>query len=97
MSNDVFANGREVSCKAAAGKSIAAFPDVAFTPPKRRRPQQASPLLIPIPDLEKIQPKAAKRSRYQAKKSSLRINRILKNRPEMSLVAHLKKALLQAK
>lgn len=33
MSNDVFANGREVSCKAADGKSICAFPDVCMTPP----------------------------------------------------------------
>ena len=28
MSNEVYANGNEVSCKAGAGKSIAAFPDV---------------------------------------------------------------------
>lgn len=33
MANDVFANGREISCKAAEGKSIAAFPDVCLTPP----------------------------------------------------------------
>jgi hypothetical protein len=33
MSNDVFANNREVACKAAEGKSICAFPDVCQTPP----------------------------------------------------------------
>jgi len=33
MGNNVFANGREISCKAAEGKSICAFPDVCMTPP----------------------------------------------------------------
>src|SRR5688572_31659736 len=33
MANKVFANNREVSCKAATGKSVCAFPDVCFTPP----------------------------------------------------------------
>jgi hypothetical protein len=33
VGNDVFANGREISCKAADGKSICAFPDVCLTPP----------------------------------------------------------------
>jgi len=33
MANDVFANGLEISCKSAGGKSIACFPDVCFTPP----------------------------------------------------------------
>lgn len=45
MGNDVFANGREVSCKAADGKAIAAFPDVAFTPPQT----PATPPGVPIP------------------------------------------------
>ncbi len=45
MANDVFANGREVSCKAADGKSIAAFPDVCFTPPEC----PATPPGVPIP------------------------------------------------
>jgi hypothetical protein len=45
MANDVFANGREISCKAASGKSIAAFPDVCFTPPQT----PPMPLGIPIP------------------------------------------------
>jgi endogenous inhibitor of DNA gyrase (YacG/DUF329 family) len=45
MANNVFANGREVSCKAAAGKSICAFPDVCFTPPQT----PATPPGVPIP------------------------------------------------
>jgi hypothetical protein len=45
MANKVFANGREVSCKAANGKSICAFPDVCFTPPTT----PATPPGVPIP------------------------------------------------
>jgi hypothetical protein len=45
MSNEVYANGREVSCKAAAGKSAAAFPDTCFTPPQT----PATPPGVPIP------------------------------------------------
>ena len=45
MSNDVFANGREISCKAADGKSICCFPDVCFTPPEN----PATPPGVPIP------------------------------------------------
>ncbi|HEC16856.1 MAG TPA: DUF4150 domain-containing protein [Sedimenticola sp.] len=45
MSNDVFANGREISCKSGSGKSICAFPDVCFTPPENA----ATPPGVPIP------------------------------------------------
>jgi hypothetical protein len=45
MGNDVFANGREVACKAGSGKSICAFPDVCFTPPQT----PATPPGVPIP------------------------------------------------
>jgi hypothetical protein len=45
MGNDVFANGREVSCKAADGKSICAFPDVCFTPPQT----PVTPPGVPVP------------------------------------------------
>ena len=45
MSNDVFANGREVSCKAGSGKSICDFPDVCMTPPQT----PATPPGAPIP------------------------------------------------
>src|SRR6185437_187716 len=45
MANQVYANGREVACKAAAGKSVASFPDVCFTPPQT----PATPPGVPIP------------------------------------------------
>ena len=45
MANKVFANGMEISCKAAAGKTICAFPDVCFTPPEN----PATPPGVPTP------------------------------------------------
>jgi hypothetical protein len=45
MANDVFANGREISCKKADGKSICAFPDVCMTPPEN----PATPPGVPVP------------------------------------------------
>lgn len=45
MASTVFANGMEVSCKAASGKTICAFPDVCFTPPQT----PATPPGVPIP------------------------------------------------
>lgn len=45
MGNQVYANGREVSCKAAAGKSICAMPDVCMTPPQT----PGTPPGVPIP------------------------------------------------
>jgi len=45
VSNQVYANMMEVSCKAAAGKSICAFPDVCMTPPQT----PATPPGVPIP------------------------------------------------
>jgi len=46
MANEVYANGREVSCKAADGKSICAFPDVCLSPPS----PPAGPIPIPYPN-----------------------------------------------
>lgn len=46
MANQVYANGREVSCKAADGKSICAFPDVCLSPPS----PPAGPIPIPYPN-----------------------------------------------
>jgi len=45
VSNDVFANGREISCKKADGKTICEFPDVCFTPPEN----PATPPGVPVP------------------------------------------------
>lgn len=45
MSNEVYANGRELACKAGSGKAICSFPDVCFTPPQT----PATPPGVPIP------------------------------------------------
>jgi Domain of unknown function (DUF4150)/GHH signature containing HNH/Endo VII superfamily nuclease toxin 2 len=45
MANEVYANENEVACKAAAGKSICAFPDVCMTPPEN----PATPPGVPVP------------------------------------------------
>jgi hypothetical protein len=45
MASTVFANNREVSCKAANGKTICALPDVCFTPPEN----PATPPGVPVP------------------------------------------------
>lgn len=49
MANQVFANSREVACKAADGKSICAFPDVCLSPPS----PPAGPVPIPYPNTGK--------------------------------------------
>jgi len=45
VANQVFVNGREVACKAGAGKTICAMPDVCFTPPEN----PATPPGVPVP------------------------------------------------
>ena len=45
MSNEVYANGREIACKAGSGKSICAMPDVCMTPPEN----PATPPGVPVP------------------------------------------------
>jgi hypothetical protein len=45
VANKVFANGREVACKAGAGKTICSMPDVCFTPPEN----PATPPGVPVP------------------------------------------------
>lgn len=46
MSNNVYANGNAVACKAGDGKVIASFPDVCLSPP----PPPAGPIPVPYPD-----------------------------------------------
>jgi hypothetical protein len=46
MANEVYANGMEIACKAAAGSSIAAFPDTCLSPPS----PPAGPVPIPYPN-----------------------------------------------
>jgi hypothetical protein len=45
VSNAVYANKMEISCKAGSGKTICAMPDVCFTPPQT----PATPPGVPIP------------------------------------------------
>jgi len=45
MANEVYANGLEVACKAAAGQSVCAFPDVCLSPPT----PPAGPVPLPYP------------------------------------------------
>ena len=44
MANEVYANGMEIACKAAEGKSVAAFPDTCLSPPFASRGSGADPL-----------------------------------------------------
>lgn len=46
MANEVYANGMEVACKAADGKTVAAMPDVCLSPPS----PPAGPVPIPYPN-----------------------------------------------
>ncbi len=46
MAVKVFVNGQEVACKAAVGKSPAAFPDTCLSPPS----PPAGPVPIPYPN-----------------------------------------------
>jgi Domain of unknown function (DUF4150) len=46
VANQVYVNGREIACKAAAGKSAAAFPDTCLSPPS----PPAGPVPIPYPN-----------------------------------------------
>src|SRR5438477_7232468 len=45
MSDEVYANGNAISCKAGDGKVIACFPDVCLSPP----PPPAGPIPVPYP------------------------------------------------
>jgi hypothetical protein len=46
MANEVYANGMEIACKSASGKSVAAFPDTCLSPPS----PPAGPIPIPYPN-----------------------------------------------
>jgi hypothetical protein len=46
MANEVYANGMEIACKAASGKTTAAFPDTCLSPPT----PPAGPVPIPYPN-----------------------------------------------
>ena len=81
MSNNVFANGNELACKAGSGKSIACFPDVCMTPPEN----PATPPGVPVP-----YPNTAKASDTAKGSKSVKISNkevMLKNK------SHFKKSM----
>lgn len=49
MGANVFANGREISAKAASNKTIAKMPDVCLSPPS----PPAGPIPVPYPNFSK--------------------------------------------
>ncbi len=67
MANDVFANGREISCKAADGKAIACFPDVCFTPPMCPATPPGVPIPYPNTGLAKDTAKGSKKVKISRK------------------------------
>jgi hypothetical protein len=72
MSNDVFANGREISCKAADGKTICAFPDVCFTPPQTPATPPGVPLPYPNTGLAKDTTSGSKKVKVSGKEVMLK-------------------------
>ncbi|MFP4389692.1 MAG: DUF4150 domain-containing protein [Desulfococcaceae bacterium] len=72
MANNVFANGREISCKAADGKSIAAFPDVCFTPPQTAATPPGVPIPYPNTAFAKDTTKGSKRVKISGKEVMLK-------------------------
>lgn len=69
-SNNVFANGKEISAKRGAGKSIAAFPDVLVSPPQLPATPPGVP--IPYPNIGKASDmsKGAKKVKESGKEAS---------------------------
>nr|WP_319490551.1 PAAR-like domain-containing protein [uncultured Desulfobacter sp.] len=72
MGNKVFANGREVSCKAAAGKAVCAFPDVCFTPPQTAVTPPGVPIPYPNTGVAKDTTKGSKRVKISGKEVILK-------------------------
>ena len=72
MANDVFANGREISCKKADGKSICAFPDVCFTPPQKAATPPGIPVPYPNTGMAKDTTKGSKRVKISGQEIILR-------------------------
>lgn len=72
MANDVFANGREISCKAADGKAIAAFPDVCFTPPENPTTPPGVPIPYPNTGMAKDTTEGSKKVKISRKEVMLK-------------------------
>ncbi|MCP4117540.1 MAG: DUF4150 domain-containing protein [Desulfobacteraceae bacterium] len=72
MGNDVFANGREISCKAADGKALCAFPDVCFTPPQTGATPPGVPIPYPNTAFAKDSAKGSKKVKISGKEVMLK-------------------------
>ncbi len=72
MANDVFANGREVSCKKGDGKSICAFPDVCMTPPENPATPPGVPVPYPNTGMSKDMTKGSKSVKISGKEVMLK-------------------------
>ncbi|MEW8051663.1 MAG: DUF4150 domain-containing protein [Candidatus Thiodiazotropha sp.] len=72
MANDVYANGREISCKKADGKSICAFPDVVFTPPQTPATPPGVPIPYPNTGMAKDTTKGSKKVKISGKEVILK-------------------------
>jgi hypothetical protein len=72
MANNVFANGREISCKKADGKAICAFPDVVFTPPQTGATPPGVPIPYPNTGMAKDTTKGSKKVKISSKEVMLK-------------------------
>jgi hypothetical protein len=72
MANEVFANGREISCKSGDGKVIAAFPDVCFTPPENPATPPGVPVPYPISSFSSDNTEGTKNVKINGKEVMLR-------------------------
>lgn len=72
MGNNVFANGREIACKAADGKALCAFPDVCFTPPQTPPTPPGVPIPYPNTAFAKDTDKGSKKVKISGKQVMLK-------------------------
>lgn len=72
MANEVYANGREIACKAGDGKSICEFPDVCFTPPQTPATPPGVPIPYPNTGMSKDTTKGTKKVKISKKEVMLK-------------------------
>jgi len=86
MTNNVFANGREIACKKGSGKSICAFPDVCWTLPDKV-PLTPTGVPIPYPNtaMASDTSKGSKKVKISSKEIMLKNKSYFKNLMEMRL------------
>ncbi|MFZ1987192.1 MAG: PAAR-like domain-containing protein [Desulfatitalea sp.] len=97
MGNDVFANGREIACKAADGKALCAFPDVAFTPPQTPATPPGVPIPYPNTAFAKDTTKGSKKVKISGKEIMLKNQSYFKTSTGDEAGAAPKKGILTSK